>query len=209
MLKIYGIPTLNTIKVILAAEQLELDYEYVQMDFSKGEHKTPEHLQRHPLGKVPAIEHDGKFLFESNAIVIYLARIADSALFPEEGYEQAVVLQWVDMMTNHPGRWLGAHYFEHFIKPTFLQGTPDESALEEANGYLDAQLPAVDKQLENNTYLCGNEMSVADLIGFCFFNTCELSGYDFGQYPSITKWYQGLRQSQAYAKTAALLGLPA
>jgi glutathione S-transferase len=208
MLKIYGIPTLNTTKVIFTAEYLGLDYDFVRMDFSKGEHKTPEHLQRHPLGKVPAIDHDGKFLFESNTIALYLARITESSLYPETVYQQAVVQQWIDMMTSHAGRWLAAHYFENFIKPTFLQGTPDESNLEEANGFLDIQLPAIDKQLENNTYMCGNEMSVADLIGFCFFNTCEVSGYDIGQYQSISNWYQNLRQSQAYTKTATLLGLP-
>lgn len=209
MLKIYAVPTLNSIKPVLTAEWLELDYEYVLMDFSKGEHKTPEHLARHPLGKVPAIEHDGKALFESNAICIYLAAVSGSDLYPTDARAQGLVHQWIDMVSFHPGRWLAEHYFQHFIKPKFLGGEPDESELEQANTFLDQQLPIVEQHLAAQAWFCGENITVADLVAFCYFHTTEFSGYSLTSYPAITAWYGRIRGSDAFARTAERLGFPA
>ena len=207
-MKIYGIPTLNSIKVVLTAEQLDLDYELILMDFSKGEHKTPEHLQRHPLGKVPVIEHDGKTLFESNAICIYLAASSGSALWPQDVHAQGLVHQWIDMLSFHPGRWLSVHYFENFIKPRFVGGEADAGELEQADRFLDEQLPVVDRHLARQTWLCGEAQTVADLVGFAFFHTHEFSGYSFDQYPAITRWYQQIRRSEGTSRMLTRLNLP-
>jgi glutathione S-transferase len=209
MLTIYGIPTLNTVKVVLTAEWLELDYDYVPMDFSKGEHKTPEHLARHPLGKVPVIEHDGKPLFESNAISVYLAANSGTSLYPGEPWGRGQVHQWIDLVSFHPGRWLAEHYFEKFIKPTFLGGEADEKSLKTADGFLDQQLPALEQHLAGNEWLCGETLTVADLVAFTYFNTHEISGYSLADYPAISAWYAKIRQSGAYGRMAAKLGLPA
>lgn len=209
MAKIYGIPTLNTVKPVLTAEWLELDYDYVAMDFGKQEHKTPAHLARHPLGKVPVLEHEGRTLFESNAICIYLAAVTGSDLYPAGAHAQGLVHQWIDMVSFHPGRWLAEHYFQHFIKPRFLGGEPDERELEDANRFLDAQLPAVEQQLAAHAWLCGEEITVADLVAFCYFHTTEVSGYSLAGYPAISAWYQRIRGSDAFARTVERLGLPA
>ena len=207
-MKIYGIPTLNSIKVILTAEQLDLDYDLVLMDFSKGEHKTPEHLRRHPLGKVPVVERDGRILFESNAICVYLAAASGSSLYPADTYMRGLVHQWIDMLSFHPGRWLGAHYFERYIKPEFVGGEADAEALEEADRFLAEQLPIVDRHLALQPWLCGEEQTVADLVGFAFFHTHEFSGYRLDPYAAITRWYQRIRQSNACDQMLARLGLP-
>jgi len=207
-MKIYAIPTLNSIKVVFTAEQLDLAYDLVLMNFSKGEHKTPEHLRRHPLGKVPVVEHDGKTLFESNAICVYLAAFSRSTLYPEDAYLRGLVHQWIDMISFHPGRWLGAHYFEHYIKPRFLGGEADAEALEEADRFLTDQLPIVDRHLAGQPWLCGEEQTVADLVGFAFFHTHESSGYPLDPYAAITRWYERIRHSDACARMLARLGLP-
>ena len=208
MLKIYAIPTLNSIKPVLTAEWLELDYELIPMDFSQAEHKTPEHLARHPLGKVPVIEHDGRVLFESNAISIYLAAVSGSALYPADAHAQGLVHQWIDMVSFHPGRWLAEHYFQHFIKPKFLGGEPDHRELEQANSFLDQQLPVLEQHLASQPWLAGKDITVADLVAVCYFHTTEFSGYSLDSYPAITAWYQRIRASDAFARTTEQLGLP-
>ena len=69
-------------KVRLTASALGLDVEYHNLDLTKGEHKSPEYLEVNPLGKVPAIDDDGFYLFESNAICRYMANKSDSDLYP-------------------------------------------------------------------------------------------------------------------------------
>ena len=208
MLTLYGIPTLNTVKVVLTADWLQLDYEYVAMDFSTGQHKSPEHIARHPLGKVPVIEHDGRTLFESNAISIYLAADSGLDLYPSDPFAQGQVHQWIDMVSFHPDRWLSEHYFQHYIKPEFLNGEPDPAALDEANGFLDTQLPVIEHRLAGSGWLCGATPTVADLVAFAYFQTHEHSGYSLDDYSAIRAWYQRIRRSDAYARTADRLELP-
>ncbi|MDH3376086.1 MAG: glutathione S-transferase N-terminal domain-containing protein [Gammaproteobacteria bacterium] len=59
----------NITKTVYVAEELGIDFKYTNLDLSKGEHKSPEHLARHPLGKIPTLTHDGETLFESGAFV--------------------------------------------------------------------------------------------------------------------------------------------
>ena len=209
MLTIFAVPTLNSIKVVLTAEQLGLDYQLITPDFAKQEHKTPQHLARHPLGKVPVIEHDGKTLFESNAISIYLADVSESELYPADPHHRGQVHQWIDLMSFHPGRWLAAHYFEYFIKPKFLGGSADPEALKEADAFLEQQLPVVENQLSTHPWIAGDQQTVADLVAFAFFHTHEFSEYSFSKYGAITTWYIRIRSSAAFVRTAQRLGLPA
>ena len=90
MFKIYGLHTPMFIKPVLAAEEMGANYEVVKVDLMKGETKTAAHLARHPFGKMPALEHNGKFLFESNAIMKYMASVTESALYPKDLYARAV-----------------------------------------------------------------------------------------------------------------------
>lgn len=207
MLTIYGIPTPNTAKVVLTADYLELPYNYVPVDMSKQEHKSPEHLARHPLGKVPAIDHDGRPLCESNAICVYLCQLQNSPLYTGDAYQRARIHQWIDMMSFHMGRWLGVYYFENFVKPKMLHSTPDQSQLEEADGFLKQQLPVLDQQLVKHEFLCGNDLTLADLIGFVLVNSHEVSGFDIGPYPAISRWHDQLKRLPAYGRAQKALGL--
>ena len=81
---IYG-PGLSTYvrTVRLVCEEKGAPYELVEIDIMQGAHKTPEHLARHPFGRVPAFEHDGFKLYETSAITRYLdAVLPGPALTP-------------------------------------------------------------------------------------------------------------------------------
>ena len=90
-MKIYGFPTFNIAKVLLVAEFIGLDYEYVALDRMQGDLSSLERLQRHPLGKAPVQEHDGSYYFEGAAICRYLARISESPLYQGDTARRAIV----------------------------------------------------------------------------------------------------------------------
>ena len=79
-MKIFYAETINPRKVCAVARYLDLPVDFVPVDLSKGEHRTPEYLAINPNGKVPALEDGDIRLWEANAIMCHLARAAKSDL---------------------------------------------------------------------------------------------------------------------------------
>lgn len=192
-MNIYSFPTFNLVKVLLTAEELGLDYQLHLLDAQAGEHKAPEHLQRHPLGKVPAVELDGNHYFESNAICRLLAERNGNRLYADTPEARARINQWIDLMSQHIGRHLGTLTFEEVVKPKALDANPDGAAVEEASQFLAGQLPVIEKQLSAHPFLAGDELTIADPIGFSYCQTHELTSASFDDYPSVRDWYQRIK----------------
>src|SRR5258706_13161333 len=85
-MKLYGFPPTRTIRALWMLRELDLDFEYVQVDPTKGEHRRPEFLAVNPAGKVPVLVDDDFVLTESAAIVLYLA-----GKHPQKGFLPAHV----------------------------------------------------------------------------------------------------------------------
>ena len=73
MYRLHGFYTQNTMKTLYVLEELGVDFEYCFVDLMKGENRTDAFRAMTPVGKVPVLEHDGEFLFESGAICRYVA----------------------------------------------------------------------------------------------------------------------------------------
>ena len=94
MLKIYGSDlSYPANKVRFVANALGLPFEYIRINLRTGEQKSEWFLKLSPAGKIPAIDDHGFCLFESNAIVRYLAEKVDSAIYPKDLKERATVNQ--------------------------------------------------------------------------------------------------------------------
>ena len=93
--RVYGMSSSgNCYKVRLLLEQLQLPYQWVELDVRSGATRQPEFLQRNPNGRVPTLEYlPGRYLVESNAILAYLAE--GSAFWPQHRLERAQALQWM------------------------------------------------------------------------------------------------------------------
>ncbi|WP_308367864.1 MULTISPECIES: glutathione S-transferase family protein [unclassified Microbulbifer] len=197
-MNIYSFPTFNLVKVLLTAEELGLDYQLHLLDAQAGEHKTPVHLQRHPLGKVPAVELDGNHYFESNSICRLLAERSGNRLYADSPESRARINQWVDLMALHIGRHLTVLVFEEVVRPKALGGNPDGGAVEEATQFLTAQLPVIEKQLSAHPFLAGDDLTIADLIGFSYCHTHELTSASFDDYPAVLAWYHRIKGRPAF-----------
>lgn len=204
MLKIYGFQTFNVSKVLITAEEAGLPYEYQHMELADQTHKSDAYVaDLHPLGKVPAIDDDGFRLYESAAICRYLAQKAGSGLYPGDLKARALVDQWVDMIVHHPGRWMVQHYFEEVIKRVVGAGGPDADAIAEAKGFLDAQLPVLEQQLDAHAYLAGDQLTIADTIAVAIFSTTDVTSVDISAYPKLTAWYAGMIARPSFTKGMA------
>ena len=94
MLELYTAPTPNGWKVSMALEEMELEYELKLVNLSKGEQRTPEFLAICPNGRIPAIVDDGFAVFESGAILLYLAE-KSGRLLPTDPGKRSQVIQWL------------------------------------------------------------------------------------------------------------------
>jgi glutathione S-transferase len=207
MLTIYGGSTYNATKVLFTAEELGVPYEYVHLNFVAGEHKSPAHLARHPLGKIPAIEHNGNYLFESASLCRYLANISDKRLYSADALAAAQIDQMVDMICHHVGRWLAVYFYQEVVMMKYYKKGPDEKAIAEAKGFLEQQLPFLEKTLSTQQFLCGNEITLADTIALPYFNALEATSLKFDAYPAIQRWYSEAKARPAFQR--ALAKMPA
>ncbi|MCO7222848.1 glutathione S-transferase family protein [Pleionea sp. CnH1-48] len=204
-MNIYGFPTFNLSKVLITAEELSLDYELHLLDASKGEHKSPEHLERHPLGKIPAIEYQGDYYIESNSICRLLAEENDNRLYGNSAKDHAKVNQWIDLFGFHLGRWMGVLYFEELIKSYIPNSQANPDNIAEANEFLQQQLPVFNNALEQQNFLVNDQLSIADIIAFAYCQTQHHTQLNFNDYSNIDRWYHNMSERHAVKKAMAKL----
>ncbi|MDX1492006.1 MAG: glutathione S-transferase family protein [Pseudohongiellaceae bacterium] len=207
MLKIYGGSTFNATKVLFTALELGLDFEYIHLDFAKGEHKSEEHLSRHPLGKVPALEHNGKYLFESASLCRYLSNISGQKLYSADPYRAAEIDQMVDFNCHHVGRWLAVYFYQEVILKMYFKKDADPVAIKEAKGFLDQYLPFIDQTLATNKFLCGKELTIADTVTYPYFSAAQQTTADLSAYANIGRWMAELSERPAYQAAVSKMSL--
>ena len=200
MVKLYGIDLSTWSNAArFTANALGLDYEYEQVDLMNGAGQTPEYLAIHPAGKVPALTDDDFVLFESGAIQRYLARKANSNLYPSDLKAQATVDQWHAFASQHIGNAMGKVLFNEVFAAA-MGGERNDAELAEGRGFLDRFLPIIDAQLGKSAYLAGAELSIADLLLLAWLDPVELVSVDLSPYPNIVAWRAKLRQEDFYTK---------
>src|SRR5579871_179435 len=98
-MKLYGHPMSTcTRKVLTALAEKGHEAEFVLVDFAKGEHKQEPHLTRQPFGRVPALEDDGFWLYESRAMTRYIdEKLPGVRLQPTDLKDRALMEQWLSV----------------------------------------------------------------------------------------------------------------
>lgn len=123
----------NSRRVLLVATHLEVPLERVVIDLPKGEQRGAPHLRRNPNGRVPVLEDDGLVLWESRAIMQYLAdKTPGQTLLPTDARGRADVSRWLFWCAAHMAQANMVLVFERFVKAVTGRGPPDPT--EEARG---------------------------------------------------------------------------
>jgi glutathione S-transferase len=200
MLKIYGADlSAPANKVRMTANALGLKYEYIQMNIRAGGTRTEQYLKIHPAGKVPAIDDNGFILFESDAIVKYLAASKKSSLYPEGLKQRAYVDQWMDFVAIHVGGAMSKVLFNR-VFASFAKVPVDERSLSDGIKFLERFLPVVDQQLAKDRYIAGENFSLADIALLATIDPAGVAGIDLAPYKHISAWYNMLRQKDFYTQ---------
>ena len=156
MIDLYYSPTPNGRKISILLEEIGVSYKVIMVDLTKGEQFSKEFTSISPSNKIPAIvDHENnQFIFESSAIMLYLAKKFNKFL-PKKYYWE--IHQWLMFQTSQVGPLLGqAHQFLYFF--------PGKSKFAEKKymDYCKRIYETLERRLENNEYLV-NEYSIADI----------------------------------------------
>ena len=192
MLRIWGrLSSVNVQKVVWCADELELAYDRIDAGGRFGINDTPEFLAKNPNGLVPVIDDDGFVLYESNAIVRYLAaRAGAEALWPADVRRRADVDRWMEWQSTAftPAMW--AAFWQLIRTPADKR---DAAAVEASRAKSEALATIVDAQLANTPYLAGGAFTVADIVVGCAAHRWLNLPLPRVPRPNLERWYAGLK----------------
>lgn len=197
-MKLYYFETINPQKACAVAKYLNSPVEFVRVDLSKGQQKSPDYLAINPNGKVPALVDGDRKIWESNAIMCHLARKAKSDLWPVDPDKQIDVLKWLTWNSEHFTRHAGTLYFNYIIKPKFNLGEVDTKAVEESTTFLRQFGAVLDDHLAGRTFLLGDHLTVADFAVSVTLPYAEKIKLPFENFANIARWKEQLSELQAW-----------
>lgn len=209
-MKLYQFPlSPNSMKVLALAYEVGLPIETQSLNVFQGETRTPEMLAKNPNGKVPILE-DGDFvLWESNAILGYLAAKADRRdLVPNAPRERAEVDRWLAWHNAHFGPAVGKVAFERIVKKLGGLGAPDEAMVKKGTEEFATVARVLEASLEQREYLCGR-LTIADFALITHAMVLDDCGLDLSPYPRAVAWRErvmarpSVRRAMAEARAAA------
>jgi glutathione S-transferase len=161
-MKLYGFAPTRTIRALWALRELDLDFEYINVDLTKGEHRRPDFLAVNPAGKVPVLVDGDLVLTESVAIVLYLAeKYPQKKLLPSGLRPKADVHRWLLFTATEleqPLWRIARHTAIYPVEKRIAAEVPIAR-----QDFLD-MAPVMEKHLAGRTYLVGDGVTVADFV---------------------------------------------
>ena len=192
MIDLYTFTTPNGRKASVMLEEIELPYNVHKIDITTQQQFTPEYIAINPNSKIPAIvdQETGIKVFESGAILIYLAE-KTGKLLPTEQKSRFQVLEWLMFQMGGVGPMFGQlNHFKRFA-PEKLPYAIERYEKETLRIY-----GVLDKQLQDNEFICGN-YSIADVATYPWVAIYEFLGLTLDNYPNLKRWVEIVQQREA------------
>ena len=194
-MKVYGdARSGNCYKIQLVCALLDIDHEWVPVDILAGDTRTTEFLHLNPNGKIPVLAlEDGRTLWESNAIINYLAQ--GSELMPTDSFAAAQVQQWQFFeQYSHEPYVAVARFINKYL------GLPDDRRDEydakQKGGH--KALAVMEGQLQHTPYLVGEHLTTADIALYAYTHVAHEGGFDLALYPAIGAWLKRIAATPNY-----------
>jgi glutathione S-transferase len=199
-MKLYYHPASHNCRRVLATlyECGRDDVELVLVDLFKGEHKTPAFRAKNPNTKVPVLT-DGDFnLWESTAIMQYLA--ANSSLWPT-GQARYDVVRWQCWAIAHWAQGISKVVGERLFKP-LIGKDPDQAMVDQGLTEFQRFAGVLEGHLEGRDYLVGESLTLADFSVAANLTFAGPAGIDLQPYPNIRQWYATIEARESWQKSA-------
>lgn len=193
-------PSPRALKVIALKNHLDLDCEMHIVDLAKGDQLTPDYVAMNPNKKMPVLEDDGFVLWESNAILYYLAsKKPQSGLWPSDARRQANVVRWLAWESAHwDSEACGAVGCEKISKAVLQLGPLEPAFIARGERNFDRFAAVLNESLKGRRWLTGSNLTIADFSVGAWVPSAQLLQLPIAKFPEIMRWYDGLSSLPAW-----------
>ena len=199
MIDLYSSSTPNGRKISIMLEELDIKYNPILISLDKKEQFSSEFSKISPTNKIPVIvdKESGQIIFESGAILLYLAKKYNKFLNEKDYWN---VVQWLFFQMAYVGPMLGqAHQY------LFYHKGKSKFAEEKSKGYTNNVYEILNTQLSKYNYLC-NEYSIADIAVWPWIARFNRHQINLKKYPNVLRWYSKILKRPAVIKGYNIIG---
>jgi GSH-dependent disulfide-bond oxidoreductase len=201
MIKLFFHTSPNPLKVALFLEESGLPYELIPIDVRKGEQFNPEFVEINPNSKLPAVLDDDVRVFDSSAILLYLAEKTGLFLAEKTPQARAELLSWLLFVASGVGPYTGqAAHFKYFA-PQGLEYALDRYVFEARRHFR-----ILDERLRQREFILGDAYSIVDMSAWGWTQTIPfiLGTDEWRAFPNLKRWFDAVNSRPAAMRTLAL-----
>jgi len=204
-MKLYGSPpSPNTWQIRALAAHIGVPLEFEFVDLTKGAQRTPAFLAINPTGRTPALV-DGDFkLWETLAIMQYVAGKKPNSLWPNDARGRADITRWQSWNLAHWNRDACVPLlFERFVKQMLNLGAPDQAAIAKGSEAFGKEAGMLDAHLAKQKYIVGDALTIADFATAAPLFYAKQADLPLQPFPHIRGWFERVSALPCWRETAA------
>jgi glutathione S-transferase len=203
-MKLYGFPASpNTWKVRALAAHLGIPLDIEFVDLTKGASRTPAFLAINPTGRTPALV-DGDFkLWESDAILQYIAAQKPNSLWPDDARARADIMRWQSWQLAHWSKeGCEPLLFQRLVKKIMNLGPPDEAVVAKGLECFNKEALVLDGHLAKQPYLVGKGITIADFSVAAPLFYAQQCDMPLAPYARVREWFGRVSALPCWQQTA-------
>ena len=192
----------NSRRVLLVATHLDVPLERIVVELPKGEQRQAPHLARNPNGRVPVLEDDGFLLWESRAIMQYLAeKTPGQTLLPADLRARADVNRWLFWCAAHMAPANTILVFENFVKAVTGRGPADPAEVARGEALVAQHALILDAHLAQRTWVAQDRLTLADFSLAASFALAGPARLPIAEYANLRAWLGRVQELDAWKRT--------
>jgi glutathione S-transferase len=201
MIKLYGFPpSPNTWKVRAVAAQLGIPLDLEFVDLTKP--RSADYLAINPTGRTPTLVDSDFVLWESNAIMQYLANRSANTLWPNDARARADIMRWQSWQLAHWGKEACEPLtFQRLVKKIVNLGPPDEAIVAKGTEAFHREARVLDTHLAKRSYLVGDAVTLADLAVAASMAYAKEAEMPITPYAHLRDWFTRVTALPAWRDT--------
>jgi glutathione S-transferase len=203
-MKLYGFPpSPNTWKVRAVAAHLGIALEYEFVDLTKGVQHGADYRAINPTGRTPTLVDGDFMLWESTAIMQYLASRKPNALWPDDARARADIMRWQSWQLAHWSKeGCEPLLFERLVKQILQLGPPDEAVVAKGLAAFNKEAAVLDARLTKQPYLAGKDATLADFSVAAPLFYAERADLPVAPYANVRAWFARVSSLPCWRETA-------